>query len=288
MNTTGTIVLIFALFTIMLGMGLTLTRRDFGRIVSDPRAVLTGLVNQLILLPLIGFLLAIGFDLSPEVATGLMLVAACPGGATSNLIAHLSNGDTALSVSLTAISSLITIVSIPIIVNFSMNYFLGVDRTIELNVPQLIGQLLIIIVIPVSIGMWIRAKKPAFADRMERPVKVASALVLALVIAGIIASERDNFIPYFEKAGVPALLLNVITMIVGAVTAGVMRLQRKQLITVAIESGIQNGTLAIAIATITLQRTDLAIPGAIYSLIMFATGFAIILISTRSSTQAKA
>lgn len=285
MNQTGTIILIAALFIIMFGMGLTLTGSDFKRVLKFPKAVITGLVNQLIILPLVAFSIAIILNVSPELSVGIMILAACPGGATSNLITHLSKGDTALSVTLTAISSLITIISIPLIVAFSLDHFMGMDKSIELNIPRVFAQLLIITVIPVSLGMWIRAKKPDFADRMEKTVKVASAIVLALVIAGIVLKEKANVIAYFEQAGVLALSLNLATMLIGYFSAKILRLNLQQTITISIETGIQNGTMAIGVATIALNSSELAIPAAIYSLIMFGTGFAIIMIGTQQYSK---
>ncbi len=285
MNQTGTVVLIAALFIIMFGMGLTLSAEDFKRVLKFPKAVITGLINQLIVLPLVAFAIAIILDVNAELAVGIMILAACPGGATSNLITHLSKGDTALSVTLTAISSLVTIISIPLIVSFSLNYFMGLDKTFDLDIPKVFAQLLIITVIPISLGMWIRAKKPDFADKMEKSVKIASAIVLALVIAGIILKEKENVIGYFEQAGILALSLNLTTMLLGFLSAKLLRLSLPQTITISIETGIQNGTMAIGVATIALNSSPLAIPAAIYSLIMFGTGFAIIMIGTQQSTK---
>lgn len=286
MDTSGAIVLIAALFIIMFGMGLTLTPADFARVVKYPKAVILGLVNQLIMLPIVGFALAYGFGLDPVLSVGLMILAACPGGATSNLITHLSKGDTALSVSLTAIASLITIFTIPLIISLSLDYFMGSNQEVELDIAKVFGQLLVIIVIPVSLGMWLRAKREHFAAKMEKPVKVASAIVLALVIVGLIVKEKENVLSYFEQAGVLALSLNLITMFLGFISAKLFRLSLAQTITISIESGIQNGTMAIGIATIALSSSAMAIPAAIYSLIMFGTGFAIIFLGTNNSAKA--
>lgn len=286
MDSTGAVVLIAALFIIMFGMGLTLTPADFARVVKYPKAVFLGLVNQLILLPIIGFSLAYAFDAEPVLAVGLMILAACPGGATSNLITHLSKGDTALSVTLTAIASLITIFTIPLIISLSLNYFMASDQTVQLDLAKVFGQLLVIIVIPVSLGMWLRSKKEAFADRMEKPVKIASALVLALVIAGLLVKEKDNVVQYFEQAGLIALSLNLITMLVGYLSSRIFRLSSAQTLTISIESGIQNGTMAIGIATIALGSSAMAIPAAIYSLIMFGTSIALIFAGTTSARKA--
>lgn len=277
MDKFSAIFLAAALFIIMLGMGLSLTINDFKRVVLFPKAVITGLVNQIILLPLIGLLLALAFDVRPEIAVGIMILAACPGGATSNLITHLAKGDTALSVTLTAISSVITIFTIPFIVQYALVKFMAQQQEVILNIPGIIGQLFLITIVPVSVGMIVKAKKPAFALRMDKPVKTASALVLALVIAGLLVKEKSNVVPYFQQAGAIALMLNMASLVVGFLIAKyLMSLSSRQSVSISIESGIQNGTLAIAIATITLEMSELAIAGAIYSLIMFVTGVAII------------
>ncbi|MDH7447725.1 bile acid:sodium symporter family protein [Aquimarina sp. 2201CG14-23] len=272
MDNISTIILAASLFIIMLGMGLSLVLADFKRILIYPKAILVGLANQLIILPLVGFLLASLLSLKPEIAIGIMILAACPGGATSNLISHLAKGDIALSVTLTACSSLITIITIPFIVNFSLFYFLSEDQTIQLDVIETIIQILVIIIVPIGIGMIIRKYNEPFALRMNKPVKIASALVLALVIVGILIKEKDNFISYFQEAGLVALLLNILTMTIGYYSAKLFRIHRKGAISISIESGIQNGTLAISIAIAILHNTSFAIAPAVYSLLMFFTG----------------
>ncbi|WP_378178343.1 bile acid:sodium symporter family protein [Aquimarina sp. SS2-1] len=272
MDNTSTIILAAALFIIMLGMGLSLVTADFKRILIYPKAILVGLTNQLVILPLIGFAIASLFPLKPEIAVGIMILAACPGGATSNLISHLAKGDIALSVTLTAFSSLITIITIPFIVNFSLLHFLSEDQTIQLNVIETIIQILLIIIVPVGIGMIIRKYNESFALRMAKPVKIASALVLALVIVGILIKEKDNFISYFQEAGLVALVLNILTMTIGYYSAKLFRVHHRGAISISIESGIQNGTLAISIAIALLHNTSFAIAPAVYSLLMFFTG----------------
>lgn len=276
MDTASTLVLMVSLVIIMLGMGLSLVIEDFRRILVYPKAIIVGLVNQLILLPLIGFLIVSMYKFPPEIAIGIMILAACPGGPTSNLIAHLAKGDTALSVTLTALSSFITILTIPFIVNFALVRFMDEGQMIQLNVPRTIAQIFIIILIPVSIGMWIRRRKEAFALRMARPVRIASGIVIMLVIIGIVVKERANFVSYFQQAGIVALILNVATMAVGYFSARLFKIREKQAFSISIESGIQNGTLAISIAVILLGSTAFSIAPAIYSLLMFFTGGAII------------
>ncbi|MEN8227818.1 MAG: bile acid:sodium symporter family protein [Bacteroidota bacterium] len=276
MDKISTMFLAASLIIIMLGMGLSLVLDDFKRIFVYPKAIFLGLVNQLIILPLIGFGIVMLFPLSPEIAIGIMILAACPGGPTSNLITHLAKGDTALSVSLTALSSFITILTIPFIVNFALVHFLDAGQMIRLNVLETIIQIFIIIIIPIGIGMLIRRYREGFALRMANPVRKASAVVIALVIIGIVIKEKENIISYFQQAGIVALTLNVATMLVGYYSARLLKIKDKQALSIAIESGIQNGTLAISIAVVLLGSTELAIAPAIYSLLMFFTGGAVV------------
>ncbi len=272
MDKASTIILALSLIIIMLGMGLSLVTNDFKRILIYPKAIFIGLANQIIILPLIGFAIAIAFPLKPEIAIGIMILAACPGGPTSNLIAHLAKGDLALSVSLTAISSLITIITIPFIVNFALIHFLNEGQVIKLNVLKTIIQICAIIVVPVSIGMLIRRYKESFALKMEKPVRKASGIVIALVIIGIVIKEKENLIPYLKQAGLVALILNAATMLIGYYSARLFKIMDKRAISISIESGIQNGTLAIMIAVVLLGNSEYAITPAIYSLLMFFTG----------------
>lgn len=285
MDNISTAFLAISLIIIMFGMGLSLVSNDFKRILVSPKAILTGLINQIILLPLVGFILIKVFTLPPEIAIGVIILAACPGGPTSNLITHLAKGDTALSVSLTAISSFITLLTIPFVINLGLYIILGENTPIKLDILQTIAQVFIIVIIPVVLGMLVRATKETFADRMERPVRIASAIVFILVLVGIILKERANIVPYFQQAGIVALLLNMLTMLLGFLSAKIMKLSFQQGISISIESGIQNGTLAIAIATVLLSNTSYAIAPAVYSLIMFLTGGVIIFWSLKSGNN---
>ena len=272
MDNLATIILGGALFVIMLGMGLSLKIDDFKRIIFYPKAIFVGLVNQLILLPLIGLVIASYLTSQPEIAVGIMILVACPGGSTSNLISFMAKGDLALSVSLTALSSLITIVTIPFIVMFALDHFMGTGQEIEMNIPSTILQICAIVVLPIVLGMILRSVSTPFAERMGRPVRIASGIVLALIIIGLVVKERANFATYFQQAGLATLLLNVGTMILGYYSAKLFRLRKEAAISIAIESGIQNGTLAITVAVVMLQNTTLAIAPAVYSLLMFLTG----------------
>lgn len=282
MDNLSALIVAIALMCIMFGMGLSLTTDDFRRIVREPKAVIVGLTNQLLLVPLIGFVLVSLLQPGPAVAIGIMILVACPGGATSNLISHLAKGDTALSVTLTAVASLVTIISIPLIIQFALAEYQGDDRVVKLDVLQTIGQLLMIVVLPVAAGMLVRAKATAFALKMDRPVRIASGLLLALITIALIVKERSNIIPYLQQAGLPTVLLCLTTMMLGFFSARFFRLKVRQAISISIESGIQNSALAITIATVMLNDTAFGIPAAIYTLIMYAAAFVAILYGRRA------
>jgi len=286
MDKTSNIILAASLAITMWGMGLSLVWDDFKRVIKYPKAIATGLVNQLILLPLIAFALATLFNAPAEIAVGIMILAACPGGPTSNLITHLAKGDTALSVSLTAVTSIITIFTIPFIVNFALGHFVESKSDISLPVLETIAQIFIIVLVPVAIGMLVKKQSPGFADRMAKPVRIASALLLALIIVGLVIKEKENVGGYFAKAGVIAALLNVATMGMGFLSARLLALNQAQSRTISIESGIQNGTMALMIAGTILGNTEYGIAPAVYSLIMFFTGGLIIYLASRSKVQA--
>lgn len=266
-----------SLGVIMLGMGLSLVPNDFKRIALYPKAATIGIINQIIVLPLIGFLILLLIPMrNPELAVGIMILAACPGGPTSNLISHISRGDTALSISLTAISSLIVVFTIPLIVNFAMRYFLQAGEYVPLPVFDTMIKVIIISLVPVGIGMVIRKKAPKFADKMNKPVKIMSGLLLFLIIMAAILNDKENFFNFFAQAGPVALVLNVAMLLIGYFTARIFSLKISQSITISIESGIQNGTLGIAIAATLLNNPTMTISPAIYSLIMFGTAGLII------------
>ncbi|SDI14761.1 bile acid:sodium symporter family protein [Winogradskyella thalassocola] len=262
-----------SLAIIMLGMGMTLTPIDFTRLVKYPKAVLIGLINQLVLLPLIGFSLAIAFNLSPIMAVGLIILATCPGGPTSNLITQVCKGNIALSVTLTAITSFVSIVTIPFILAFALNYF-GTDEatTIKLPIFDTIIQIMGITVIPISIGMLIRKYKIEFALRMKKPMRIASTVIFILVFIAVILANFDILTTAMREVGLVTLLLNIITMGLGYLTARLFKLKLKNIISITVESGIQNGTLAFVIATSLLHNVEMGIPTGAYAIWMFITG----------------
>lgn len=285
MDSTSTIILASSLSIIMLGMGLSLVIEDFKRVFYQPKAIFIGLINQMILLPLIAFGLAHAFSLKPEIAVGLMILAACPGGATSNLISHLAKADTALSVSLTAFSSFITIVSIPFIANFALETFMNEGNIIQMDITQAFKSIFFIVVFPITLGMLIRKYKEKFALKMGKPVRIASAILLFVIIIGIVIKERDNMGSYIQQAGWVVLTLNLIVMFLGYYSAKAFKINNKRALSIAIESGIQNGTLGITVASVLLGRTDLAIVSAVYGVLMFFTGGLAIFLGSRQAKK---
>lgn len=282
---TSAIILAISLIIIMFGMGLSLTLSDFKRVFIEPKAMFIGLFNQLILLPAFGFLLISIFSMRPEIAIGIIILAACPGGPTSNLITHLAKGDTALSVSLTAISSFVTLLTIPFIINLGLQMVLGGNTDIQLNVFETIGRVFVIVVIPVSLGMIIKDRSNAFAEKMEKPFRIISGIVFVLVLVGVVLSQKENIVPYFQQAGFYALILNILTMGAAIIIATFAKLSSRQALSISIESGIQNGTLAIAIATGLLNNIEYAIAPAVYGLLMFITGAIVIYWGIKESQQ---
>lgn len=265
-----TLLLPLALGVIMLGLGLGLTIDDFKRVARYPRAVLTGLFLQMGILPWIAFGLALLFGLPPELAVGLMLLAASPGGATANIYSHLARGDVALNITLTAVNSVLCLVTLPLIINLSLAYFLGSGQYVPPPVQKIV-EVAVIIIVPVSLGMAIRAWASGFAIRMEKPIRLLSVLVLALLIAAAVAKEWRVLVDYFAAVGLACLLFNLISMSTGYAAPIALRLPRRQAIAIAMEIGIHNGTLAIYIALNVLENTIMSIPAAIYSLLMFFT-----------------
>lgn len=288
MDGLATIVLVIALFIIMIGMGLSLTVYDFKRVLNFPLAVFVGFLNQIILLPVIGYILGVLFNVDTNIAMGIMILAACPGGPTSNLVTHLAKGDTALSVTLTGVNSIVTIITIPLIVNFGLDEFVTGAARIEAPVGKIAGSLVVVIAIPLTIGMLIKKYANTFAMKMDKPVRRISVVVLTLVIVGILVKERDNLGYYFESALLLALALNITTMLVGFFTAKLAKLNFRQSLSICIESGNQNGTLAIHVAVVSLASPEFAILAAVYSLIMYATAIIPVSIGIKTAKKQEA
>ena len=270
-----TLFLPIALGIIMLGLGLSLTLADFARVVKFPKPVLIGLGCQLLLLPVVCFFLAKAFGLAPALAVGLMLLAASPGGTTANLYSHLAHGDVALNITLTAVNSVIAVLTMPLIVNLSLAYFMEGDQALPLQFTKVI-QVFVIVLGPVAIGIWIRSRFPGFAARMEKPVKIISALFLLIIIILAVVKDWQTFVDYAPLVGGAALAFNLISLAVGYWVPRLCKLSLRQSIAIGMEIGIHNGTLAIALALspMLLNNATMSIPAAIYSIIMFFTAAA--------------
>jgi BASS family bile acid:Na+ symporter len=264
------VLLPIALGIVMLGLGLGLVVADFRRVVAFPKVVVIALVCQVVLLPVVCFGLVLALDLSPVLAVGMMLLAASPGGTTANLYSHLFGGNVALNVTLTAVNSVLAVFTLPIVVNLSLDHFLSGTGQVGLQFDKVL-QVFAIVLVPVALGMLIRSRRREFAERMQRPVRILSVAVLVLVIAGAIVQERDNLADSFGSAGVAALAFNLISLTVGYLAPRLAKVGRPESVAVAMEVGIHNGTLAIVIATTLLNSTEIAVPAAVYSLIMFFT-----------------
>lgn len=269
-NFLAVVLLPLALAIIMMGLGLSLRIDDFKRVLIFPKAVLIGLVCQMILLPTICYFIAVGFNLSSELAVGLMLLSASPGGPTANLYSHIAKGDVALNVTLTALNSLISVFSITIIVNFAMASFMQTDQVVPLQFKK-VFEVCLVVLGPVSIGMLIRSKASSVAERLSNPVKIISALFLVLVIVMTIFKEKAHIIQDFKLVGIPTLLLNVLSMGIGYFVPRLFQLGKAQAIAIGMEIGIHNGTLAIFIALTVIGNSAMSTPAVIYSLIMFFT-----------------
>lgn len=276
-----TILLPAALFVIMLGLGLALTTKDFQRLLTQPKAVLAGLTVQILLLPLAGWLIVQSVPMAPALAVGLMALALCPGGPTATLVTHLSKGDTALSVTLTALTSVLTVVTVPLVLNPVAAALLPGSPNVVLPLAPTIVQLVLITLVPVAVGMLARAKTPAIAQKAEKPVKVASAVFLVLVILAAVLRERENLASYFAQVGAPMLALNLVAISLGYAAGKFLRLKPEESTCLAIDTAISNGTLAIFVTATLLANPAAAIPPAIYSLLMFVTASAIVAANNR-------
>jgi bile acid:Na+ symporter, BASS family len=255
---------------IMLGLGLSLTVADFTRVVRFPKAVVIGLTIQMVILTTVAFVIAVVFKLPPELAVGLLLLAAAPGGATANIYSHLAHGDVALNITLTAINSALSLLTLPFIISFALQYFMASDQYVPPPFQKII-EVGTIILLPVVIGMSIRKWAPGFAAKMEKPIKVFSVILLALLVVVSVWQSWDILVKYFAVVGLACLAFNLASMGVGYAVPLAVKLPQKQAIAIAMEIGIHNGTLAIFIALNVLNSTAMSVPAAIYSLIMFVT-----------------
>ncbi len=277
------VVLPLALAFIMLGLGLGLTFDDFARVARRPRDFALGAVCQVVVLPAVAFVLASLWPMAPELALGLMIIAAAPGGVTSNILTAFARGDVALSISLTAVISLLSVVTIPLIVVFSYARFIGEQAGRDISVAGTAVSVFLIVAVPVLVGLLIRRFAEGFALRVEPASRKLSAVLFVLVLAGAIVQERANIVPYFAEAGLVTLVLNLAMMAIAWLLARLFASGPTQRIAIAIECGLQNGTLAIAVAVLLFGGGLATVPAATYSLIMFATALIYIAVLRRGA-----
>ena len=260
--------LIFIMFT--LGLGLTLS--DFTNLIHKPKPFFIGIMNQMAILPLVAFIIISLMGITKEIAVGMMILASCPGGVTSNMITKLAKGDTALSISYTAVISILTIFTLPIITGLSMNHFMGADAP-PLNILSLGLTMFFITAVPVGIGMLVRSKNKSFADAFEVTATKISTVLFIIIILGALVSEWDTFINNFLQLGPAIVLLIVMMLLIAYTSSNWFKMSNKQSITVAIESGIQNGTVGITVGNLIINPVSglsiLSIPSGVYSILMY-------------------
>jgi bile acid:Na+ symporter, BASS family len=269
-NFLSVVLMPLALSVIMTGLGLSLTIGDFKRIFIFPKAILVGLICQMLLLPLICFYLDKTMSLPPEMAVGLMLLAAAPGGPSANLYSHIAKGDVALNVTLTALNSLFSVLSIAFWVNFSMVQFLAVDTYVPMQFGKVL-EVCYVVILPVGVGMLVRSYYPQFSARLEKPFKMASGIFLATIIILAGFKERDHLWQDAKIVGLAAFFFNIACLSLGYFIPRLFRLSKKQAIAIGMEIGIHNGTLAIYLALNVIGNATMTIPAVVYSLIMFLT-----------------
>ena len=256
----------------MFALGLGLTLNDFINLLHTPKAFFVGIMNQMFLLPLVAFIIISLMGITREIAVGMMILASCPGGVTSNIITKLAKGDTALSISYTAVISILTIVTLPMITGFSMKYFMGVDAP-PLNLLSLGFTMFLITALPVGIGLSVRSKYKTFADSFEATATRISIILFIIIILGALASEWNTFINNLLKLGPAIILLMVVMITIGYKSSNWFKMNNRQAVTVAIESGIQNGTVGITIGNLIINPETglsiLSIPSGVYGILMY-------------------
>ena len=277
------IVLPLALAFIMFALGLGLTFADFARVARQPRDFLIGAASQLVLLPAVAWLLVSLWSLPPELALGVMIIAAAPGGVTSNILTALARGDVALSISLTAVISLVCVVTIPLIVVFAHDRLIGGATTGDISVAKTAISVFAIVTVPVTIGLLVRHFADSVARGFEPAARHISTGLFVVVLAGAIYQERGNIATYFAQAGLVTLSLNITMMMLAYGIARLFASGPRQRTAISIECGLQNGTLAIAVAALLFGGGPVAVPAATYSLIMFATALVYVAFARRSA-----
>ena len=271
MNIVTDLILPLALAFIMFSLGLGLTGKDFLRVAKQPRDFFVGAFSQIIILPIIAFIIIKIWPISPELAIGVMIIAAAPGGVTSNILTSFARGDVALSISLTAIISLLSVITVPFVILTSLTLIENSTLDLKISLTNMAISMFLIVTVPVIIGMAFRKFTSNFAIKFESITKKISMILFIIVLLGAILAEKDNVVSYFAQAGLVTLALNVVMMLVAYYIAQFLASGIPQKKCITIECGLQNGTLAIFVATSLFGGGVYVIPAATYSLIMFAT-----------------
>ena len=282
MNFVTDIILPLALAFIMFALGLGLTGSDFARVIKQPRDFFVAAFAQIILLPVIAFIIVKIIPVAPELAIGLMIIAAAPGGVTSNLLTFYAKGDVALSISLTAIISLVSVITIPLIVITSSGLLSDYNIAQEISLMEMSRNMFLIVTVPVILGMLFRKFVSNAAQKFEPLAKKISTILFIIVLLGAIAAEKNNILSYFSQAGLITLILNVVMMLVAFYIAQLFASGNEQKKCITIECGLQNGTLAIFVATSIFGGGMYVIPAATYSLIMFVTSLIFVSVVRKS------
>ncbi|MDW5441284.1 bile acid:sodium symporter family protein [Polaromonas sp. SM01] len=262
--------LVAALALVMLGLGLSLSTQDFTRLFKHPKAVVVALLLQIVVLPLACYGLIVALQVPPLFAVGLMLLAASPGGISANLFSHLFGGNVAMNISLTAINTVLSIVTLPLISNWAISTFAKTGQVVPLQTSKVV-EVIAVVLIPVVIGMWVRTLKPGFAARSEKPMKIFSAVVLAVVAIGALLKEWQALSSSFASLGPAVVAFNLISLLAGYYLSRVAGLDKPMATAISYEIGIHNSTLAIFVALAVLGNFQLALPAAIYSVSMYLT-----------------
>ncbi len=270
-----------SLMIIMAGMGLSLTVAHFRHELSQPRGVIVGTLAQALVMPALAFAIASALQLPPMLAVGLVVLAACPGGTTSNLITYLAGANLALSIALTVTASVVTIVSLPIYVGLGLSSFAGGGTEVSLPLANTIGTLAVVVLLPVACGMLLRARKPALAATLERGVGIFGMVVLVALIVAIAASMWDRLPTLLRQAGPACLLLNLLGIAIGIGVARLSGLRFVDALTVGVELGLKNGTLGLLVALNLLKSTEAAIPSAVYGLLMYFSAIGLVVLGRR-------
>jgi bile acid:Na+ symporter, BASS family len=279
------VLLPLGLVFIMFSLGVGLTLEDFKRVFKNPRAFAVGLLCHFVLLPLVGYLIIKGFGVTGALAVGFMIIAACPTGTTSNLLTLYARGDVALALSFTAVAGVLSIVTVPFILGWSLQHFMGSAQTVSLPIGQVMGQIFLVMGLPVIVGMTVRKLATAWAVRWQDKLSLISGLVFVIIIIAAITKHFDLFRANFTTIAPQVIAINAIMLAIGFGLSRLLGVNLKQSITVGIESSVQNGTLAIVIASSILKNDVMMVPGAIYGTMMYFTGIVFVLIARRLTAE---